>query len=337
MERIEIKIFENKNLWNKFLDDEGYISFLQDFEYGEIEKNLGREVIRLGIFRDSDLIGVCQMIGYKRKLSYGLVIHHGPVIKKDFFKEGFKKVLEFLEKNGFKKKYHFLRVNPALIYEEDYIDFFKSLGGKLAPTYAVSENFWIKEIKSDEEMLNEMDKTHKKLVIESLKKPYLEIEKTENLDKFDIFWSLYEDLYLRKKFKPYSREFILEEFKLFSKEGKALLFLGKIENKYFSSALVIFSHQSSFYHHAASLPIKEPLNYKIQWEIIQETKRRNLKYYNFWGIARKEEKKHPWYGLTLFKKGFGGKRIDLLPTFDFIFSKRYYLLWLYEKIKRGKL
>jgi hypothetical protein len=58
MERIEVEIFEDKNLWNKFLDDEGYISFLQDFEYGEIEKNLGREVIRLGIFRDSDLVGV---------------------------------------------------------------------------------------------------------------------------------------------------------------------------------------------------------------------------------------------------------------------------------------
>jgi len=337
MDEIVVKIFEEENLWNNFLDEENYISFLQDFEYGEIEKNLGREVIRLGIFKNNKLIGVCQIIGYKRKLSYGLVVHHGPVIKKEFLKEGLEKILEFLKKEGLNKRYHFLRINPALPLEEDYIKIFKNFGGKLAPNYAVSENFWLKEIKSDEEMLEEMDKTHKKLVLESLKKPYLEIEKTEDLNKFSIFWSLYEDLYKRKNFKPYSKEFILEEFRLFSKKGKASLFLGKVENKYLSAALVIFSHQSSFYHHSASLPIKEPLNYKMQWKIIQETKKRNLKYYNFWGIAKKEEKKHPWYGLTLFKKGFGGKRINLVSTFDFVFNKRYYFLWLYEKIKRKKL
>jgi lipid II:glycine glycyltransferase (peptidoglycan interpeptide bridge formation enzyme) len=56
-----------------------------------------------------------------------------------------------------------------------------------------------------------------------------------------------------------------------------------------------------------------------------------------WGIARKESKEHPWYGLTQFKKGFGGQLIKLPPTTDYPFSFKYWFNYIYEKIKRGKL
>ncbi|BCX15504.1 MAG: hypothetical protein KatS3mg097_396 [Candidatus Parcubacteria bacterium] len=331
---MEIKILENQNQWNKFLDDNNYLSFLQDFEYGEVEKNLGREILRLGIF-ENDLIGVCQLIGYQGKRGKGLVCHHGPVIKKEHFENGLSKILEFLKENNYFKKYDFLRINLAEP-ENLKIDF-KKIGFILAPTYAVSENFWIKEIKNDEEMLKEMNDRHRKAVLDSLKKPFLEIEKTDNLEKFETFWSIYEDLAKRKNFVPYQKEFIKKEFEIFAKENKALFFLGKVENKYYSVALIIFSHKLAFYHHSASYPIKEPLNYKLQWEIIQEAKKRGCKFYNFWGIARKETSRHPWYGLTQFKKGFGGELIKLFPTIDYRFSGRYWLIYFWEKLKRKKL
>jgi lipid II:glycine glycyltransferase (peptidoglycan interpeptide bridge formation enzyme) len=331
---MELKIFENKVLWNEFLDQNNYLSFLQDFEHGEIEKDLSREVLRLGLFDKGKLIGVCQIIGYQGKKK-GLVVHHGPVVKEEFFNDFLKEIVRFLKENSYTKKYHFLRVNPSIIRNNEKI--LKPLGFILAPTYAVTENFWLKEIKNDEEMLNEMTENTKKLVFDSLKKPFLEIEKTTDLEKMKIFWQIYQDLAQRKNFIPYSKEFISKEFEIFSKENKALLFLGKVEGKYYSSALIIFSHQIAFYHHSASYPIKEPLNYKMQWEIIQEAKRRNCKFYNLWGIARKETKEHPWFGLTQFKKGFGDQLIKLQPTIDFPFSWKYYFSYLYEKIKRGNL
>ncbi|GIW67424.1 MAG: hypothetical protein KatS3mg096_292 [Candidatus Parcubacteria bacterium] len=327
---MEIKIFEDKNLWNRFLDENNYLSFLQDFEYGEIEKELGREVIRLGVFDNDNLIGVCQLIGYQGKRK-GLVVHHGPVIKKEKADKFLNLLVDFLKKNSYQKKYDFLRINPLneeLTKTKDFI---------FAPTYAVTENFWLKEIKNDDEMLKEMSETTRKLVLDSLKKPFLEIEKTIDLDKFEIFWQIYQDLAQRKKFIPYPKEFIQKELEIFSRENKALLFLGKVEGKYYSGALIIFSHQIAFYHHSASLPIREPLNYKMQWAIIQEAKNRGCKIYNLWGIARKETKNHPWHGLTQFKKSFGGKLIKLAPTIDYPFSWKYCLNYIYEKIKRGKL
>lgn len=332
---VKIEFINNRNLWNKFLDESKYQSFLQDYEYGEIEKNLGKEILRLGIF-DKELVGVCQLIGYKGKRGNGLVIHHGPIIKKEYFFDGLRSIKEFLKRERLTQQYDFLRINP-INTEQECGENFKKLGFKLAPTYSVTENFWVKEIKDDEKMLEEMSENHRKQILDSLKKPFLEIEKTNNLEKFEIFWSIYQDLAKRKKFIPYSKSLIQEEFKVFSQTNKALFFLGKVENRYHSAALIIFSHQIAFYHHAASLPVKEPLNYKMQWEIIQEAKRRNCQFYNFWGIARKETPDHPWYGLTQFKKGFGGKLIKLLPTVDYKFSWRYWLIYWWEKLKRGKL
>jgi hypothetical protein len=376
---MEVKILNNKEIWNSFLDKSKYISFLQDYEYGSVEENLNKEVLRLGIFIEPQkneienqnlknkkkLVGICQIIGYSGKRK-GLVVHHGPVIKNPYFKEGIKNILEFLKNNSYHKKYNFLRINPINIYKQNsfnknkhqeylnlkdeiihkkeeekrknpYLAIFEKLGFKIAPTYAVTENFWLKEIKNDDEMIREMSTTCQKMLKDSLKKKFLEIEKTTDIKKIDIFWEIYLDLSKRKKFIPYPLEFIKKEFEIFSKENKALLFLGKAQGKYYSSALVIFSHQVAFYHHSASYPIKEPLNHKLQWEIIQEAKNRGCKIYNLWGIAREEKKEHPWYGLTQFKKSFGGKLINLVPTVDYKFSWKYYLTYFYEKIKRRKL
>ncbi|GIW65208.1 MAG: hypothetical protein KatS3mg093_187 [Candidatus Parcubacteria bacterium] len=333
---LKIDFLENKNIWNNFLDRQNYLSFLQDYEYGEVEKYLGREVIRLGIYKDNNLIGVCQVIGYQGKRGKGLVIHHGPVIEKSFFKDGLNVILDFLFQNNLNEKYYFLRINP-IDTDEQIANSFFSLGFKLAPTYAVSENFWVKELKDDQSMLAEMNSNHRKTILNSLKKPFLEIEVSKDLEKIDIFWDIYSDLSQRKKFTPYSKNLIKKEFEIFNQENKALFFLGKIENKYYSAALIIFSHKIAFYHHAASLLIKEPLNYKMQWEIIQEAKRRGCQFYNFWGIAKKDDPRHPWYGLSQFKQGFGGKLIKLLPAFDYSFSWKYYLTYVYEKIKRKKL
>ena len=333
---MEIKILENKEKWNNFLDNFGYLSFLQDYEYGEVEKSLKREIIRLGFFED-DLVGVCQLIGYFAKRGNILAVLHGPVIREEKLDEALILLLNFLKENKLNKKYHFLRINSVFENKKEILEKFLKNGFIIAPTYIVSENFWLKEIKDDDEMLKQMNKTTRNLILEAIKKPYLEIEKTTDLEKFEIFWNLYEDLYKRKKFVPYPKELIKKEFEIFSKENKALMFLGKMEGKYYSSALVIFSHKIAFYHHSASLPTKEPINYKIQWEIIQEAKKRGCRFYNFWGLAKKEVPNHPWYGLTQFKKGFGGFRIDFLSTMDFPFKLRYWLIAFYEKIKRRKL
>lgn len=338
MEIRNIFLDEYKN----FLDQEKPISFLQSYEWGRVEEELSREVIRWGIYDESQLIGIVQIIGYQAKRGNFLAILHGPIIKKTYqqkFIEIIKLIFNKIYELKLNKKYSFLRANFLIENDENILNKLKNMGFRLAPRWLVSENFWLKEInKTDEALLKEMNNHHSKEILSSLQKPYLIIEKSNNIEILEIFWNLYEQLAKEKKFKPYRKELIKKEFKIFSEEKKALWYLGKIENKYYSSALIIFDNESAYYHHGASIKIKEPLNYKLHWQIILDARQKGYKYYNFWGITN-QGVKHPWYGLTQFKKGFGGKQINLLPTLDYVFNFKYYLTFLFEKylIKIQKL
>ncbi len=331
---MEIKEINNKEIWNKFLDENNYLSFLQNFEYGEMEKELGREIFRFGIFEDNELVGVCQIIGYQAKRGNVLIVPHGPVIKNEYLIDGVKIILEEIKKRNLNKKYAFLRINSCIPYNEDLLKKFYQLGFRYAPVYSVSENFWLKDLRKD--IFEGMKENCQKQIKDSLKKPYLEIEKTEDLDKFEIFWQIYQDLVKRKNFVPYPYEYIKKEFEIFRKENKALLFLGKAEGKYYAGALIIFSHQIAFYHHGASLMTKEPIEYKLQYEIMNEAKKRNCLYYNFWGLAKDDNPQNPWYGFSQFKKSFGGELIKFLPAIDYKFSWKYWLIWSIEKFKRKR-
>jgi peptidoglycan pentaglycine glycine transferase (the first glycine) len=112
----------------------------------------------------------------------------------------------------------------------------------------------------------------------------------------------------------------------------------KNDKKYLASALVVFTQSTAFYHQGASIHTKYPVPYLLQWEAIKEAKRRGCRYYNFWGISEPGRTPKAWSGLTLFKQGFGGHKVQYLPTQDLVLSPKYYFNWLYEKhlyFKRG--
>ena len=65
--------------------------------------------------------------------------------------------------------------------------------------------------------------------------------------------------------------------------------------------------------------------YILQWEIMQSLKEEGVKSYDLWGVAPNDNPKHSWSGHTLFKKGFGGKRINYLGCLDLPLSPLYRL------------
>ena len=91
------------------------------------------------------------------------------------------------------------------------------------------------------------------------------------------------------------------------------------------------------YHpHAEDLELYQE-NGLMQWEAIKEAKQRGCEEYNFWGIAPNDNKNHPWAGLSLFKKGFGGYRRDYVKTQDLPLSKVYTLITRpFEKLRKIK-
>ena len=82
--------------------------------------------------------------------------------------------------------------------------------------------------------------------------------------------------------------------------------------------------------------------YGIQWEAIKWAKENGYELYNFYGIEGnfKKENNH-MYGVYEFKKGFGGKVVELIGEFDLPISKAKYNFYkvafgTYKKLKNIK-
>ncbi|MBI1888387.1 MAG: peptidoglycan bridge formation glycyltransferase FemA/FemB family protein, partial [Candidatus Spechtbacteria bacterium] len=118
----------------------------------------------------------------------------------------------------------------------------------------------------------------------------------------------------------------------------AQVFTAWYNNEPLASAIVVFYGNSAFYHHGASSSIypKIPAPYLLQWRAILEAKKRGKKLYNFWGIIRDTGKKHPWAGITLFKKGFGGFQTDYLHAQDLPLSWKYWPSWVIETLRKKR-
>ncbi|MBI2641156.1 peptidoglycan bridge formation glycyltransferase FemA/FemB family protein [Candidatus Roizmanbacteria bacterium] len=332
---MNIQQIDNKINWNEILIKASFPSFLQSWEWGEVQKKAGYSVERITIGQGNDVAAMVQIIKVRAKYGSFLFVPHGPIILRNP-KTAIKKLLDYLIKVARKENYSFLRIAPLLEDTSENRKTFQDLGFKTGPTYMSAESVWVLPLnKSEDELLLDMRKTTRYLIRKAIREGVV-IEKRADSKAVDDFYKLYEETVKREKFVPFSKKFIRDEFEAFHKTGNAVFLFGKHEKSYLSSALILFTKSSGFYHQGASIHSKIPVPYLLQWEAIKEAKRRGSAFYNFWGVYRPGRTPKNWQGLTLFKTGFGGKQIDYILPQDYIISPKYYVSYLYEKFLAWK-
>lgn len=343
---MEIKEITNKEIWENFLLECEEKTFLSSWNWGEFNKLQGNKIWRFGIFtcltfHVKHLVGVAQIIKTQARRGTFLFLPHGPNIKLGFEIQK-AKVLEVLinelKKIAKEEKASLARVSPVWDRNKENIAMFKNLGFRLAPIHMHAEVTWeLDIIPSEEKLLGDMRKTTRYL-IRKAQKDGVEIVQSTHLDDLEEFNRNYQETVDRHHFVPFSSTYLKNEFLAFRPDNQVSVFLGKYQGEIISSAMILFWSGIGFYHHGASSVkyAKIPASYLLQWEIIREAKKRGCKKYNFWGINPTDDPEHPWAGLTLFKMGFGGSPFEYVKTQDFPLSKKYWLTWFFEKLRKTK-
>jgi len=299
---------------------------------------LGKKVTRLGIYQDSELIGVGQAIVVTAKRGNFLHFRNGPVMPWDnlaLVKEVFAALKAFAQEI----KLDFIRISPLVPVDGPEEKALKKLHFVNSQIHDVdAEITWVLDLsKSEQEILGEMRK-QTRYSVHKAQKEAVTVIKTQDPERIEDFWPIFQDTVARQKWHAYPKKYILQEFNLFAKHDAANLFLAEYQGKFIAAAIFIYYNCVAYYHHSGSLTAYRniPASYLIQWESIKEAKARSLKKYNFFGIARTDDPKHPWYGLSFFKKGFGGKEERWLHAQDLPLKNRYWLTYFYEKLERKR-
>ncbi|MEA3453082.1 MAG: peptidoglycan bridge formation glycyltransferase FemA/FemB family protein [Patescibacteria group bacterium] len=339
-----IKEISTKEEWEGFLIQSKEKTFLHSWNWGEFNKSIKKKIWRIGVYDKNDLFAVCLVLKINAKRGTYLLVEHGPIIKEKTENRKHEIMEEFLEHLkilSLKEKVSFIRICPVWKKNEENTKVFKDIGFRKAVMHERPEVSWVLPLKKiEEELLKEMRKTTRYLIRQALKNPDIEIIKSKDLKDVEIFNNIYQETVSRQNFSPFSLDYLKNEFLSFTDDDQIYILLGKYKDEIVSGAMIIFWQNSAFYHQGASLRkfSKIPVSYLLQWEAIKEAKNRGLEYYSFWGIAPETEDNHPWKGLTLFKKGFGGEKEEYVQTQDFVISRKYWLNYIVErfrKIKRG--
>ncbi|MFW5703484.1 MAG: lipid II:glycine glycyltransferase FemX [Patescibacteria group bacterium] len=330
-----IREITDRSEWDHFFTAAGSPSFLQAWEWGTLNAHNSKYDIRhLGLYdKKEELISIAQVLEIRARRGNFLFIPHGPIfLENSRVEECLKEYKEYLVPYAKEKGFSFIRMSPIEQYSDTLNDVYTTMGWKTAPTYMHAERIWTLPLdKSEEELLADMRKTTRYLIRRAAKDG-VKVEKRSSQESIEAFWKLYTQTASRESFTPFSKTFVDKEFQVFHESGNADYFFGSLDDRILAGALIVYTKSTAFYHQGASIHTKAPVPYALQWEAIKEAKRRGCRYYNFWGILQEGRTPKAWSGLTLFKKGFGGKQIDYIPTKDYVINPVLYLFSsIYER------
>jgi len=338
---MEAKEIVLKDVWENFLLNCKEKTFLISWNWGEFQKEIEDKIWRFGIYEKENLIAVALVIKVKAKRGTFLFVSHGPVAMESRT-DVLKTLAERLKDLAGQEKASFVRIAPIWRRTEQNIKMFKDLGFKQAPIHMHPEVTWELDISvSEQDLLKNMRKTTRYLIRQAEKNKDIEIVKSFNLEDIRYFSDILNKTAKRHGFVPFSLNYLKSQFSCFVQDNQIVIFFGKYKGEIISSAILVYWQGIGFYHHGASLQKynsnKVPVSYLMQLEAVKEAKSRGCSGYNFWGISEDEQdKNHPWHGLTLFKKGFGGERKEYVKTQDLPLNKTYYLTRSFEKLRRLK-
>jgi len=335
MSKYEVREVTNKKEWEGFLLSRKPGTFLQSWNWGEVNISQGFKVIRLAVYEGLKIIACAQMIFQPAKRGRHYLIPGGPVA--DYSKtDALKILLDDIKTKAKEDGAWFVRVRPDEKSTDILLKEFKDFGFVRSPMHVHGENTIVLDITNDlDDILKNMRKTTRYLIRKS-ENSGLSLEIFKDSKQIDILTSLQEDTVKRHKFIGFSEKLFKLQMDIFGNEGQALFFVCKMKNIPLAAAIIMLYGEKAFYHHSGSSNEGQKTNssYFMQWEIIKEVKRLGYKYYDFWGIAPTDNPNHRFAGVTTFKKGFGGERLDWLHAQDLIISPMYWLTYVFETFRR---
>lgn len=344
MVKITIKQIDNKKIWEDFMSLHPETNFLQSWYWGEFHKNLGNDIQRTGFYKNNKLIGVMLSVVENAKRGRYLTVPGGPIIDwtgPDLVNSFVNEIKRIAKDTNCV----FVRVRPQLESSEFSKKIFRQNGFVNAPIHLHAELTTQLDItKSEEDLLKNMRKTTryeiKKAISLGIEVTGWQLKSDRRYYENPLIREFY-DLQLvtarRQKFVPFSFDFLNEQFKVFSQKNQALLYRAALNNKLLAEAIIIFYGKEAVYHYGTSTDEgrKYPGSYLIQWEAIKEAKKRGMTSYNFWGVSPFNEPNHRFYGLSLFKRGFGGKDVEYLHAQDLVINlPRYLINYIVERIRK---
>lgn len=329
-----VKPIDNQKAYEAFLTEPAlkpHLSFMHTWEWGEVLKEESRDFMRLGIYDNSKLIGIAQVI--KKPLKFGDYFWYAPrgiamdYRKKNTVEGAYRALNEFVRQKGGA----FFKVDPDLKRDDPVVEAIDKLKPRQAAIFSQAERVWCVDLQKDEASLLAWMKDHG---MRSNIPYYLRravrgggvVRMSDNEKDLKILLKLLGNLRERKHMAGGSDEHLKRQFKLLNPKGYEKIFLTEKDGEPVAAALIaIYGREASYLHGASTELFKEMrLPHLMHVEIMKYlmAEHPEVERYNFWGIVSDKNRKpsHPRHGYSEFKRSFGGYKEEYMRARDFVYK-----------------
>jgi len=312
--------FEDHGRWESFIKEQGSERvFGQAWDWGVFQVNANHKAWRRLVINDAGEV-IAVALGIKLKLFsnfYTLYLAGGPIIKKGLETETIKLLLDDIKSWAGREKIINVRIDWSTDLSEEELNKLFGLGFKIRKQVSPQESLLI-DLNQEKEKLSTDLHQKTRYNIRLAEKNNVQIIEAQNPSEFESFYKLMDKTQKRQAFGIHSKNYYTALLNSLKTNPQAKLFLAKHEGKVVAGAIILFYNDTASYLHGGSNHEYRQLMapHLLHWIVIQKAKEARLKVYDFWGITTTDNPKHPWAGISRFKKGFGGYTKKYAPTLE---------------------
>lgn len=335
-----VKTIENQTEWDEFVTAHPDANFLQSWDFYEFYFSRGFDIVRRGIYDENNqLVGVYAGEVEPAKRGRHLAVAGGPIF--DWTNQEIKNLIfSDMKQQAKKLKCTFVRVRPQLQNTPENAKIFQQLGFRKAPMYLSVEFAGVLNLENSEEEILKNMRQRLRRALRKAEKNQIAIEKTSDPKAIHDFYQIELQTAKRHDFYAFSEDFLTKQFAAFAKNDEAVLYIAKLNGEILAENFMIFYGNEASYHYGVSseLGTKYSGAPLLHMEAMRDARKRGIKRYNFWGIVDENDAKHRFYGVSVFKRGFGVEELKYLEARDLVLDKiSYYMKTLPIETLRRKV
>jgi lipid II:glycine glycyltransferase (peptidoglycan interpeptide bridge formation enzyme) len=333
--------------WQAIVERHGSADFLHDWAWAAVAELDGQPQRRFVLSEDGHPVAI--VAAQVRRLLGGRsfwYVPHGPVL--DYGRDGASELvaatLDGLRAAGRRERAIAVKVEPRIEAGSPELATLSGHRLKRTPgTLQVAQTRIVELAADDEQMLAGFDKDTRYSVRRAQREGVAVrvVREAEDVGAIDALHRLVEQTQQRAGFAMPPLARYRTAWSALAGAGRAQILEARLADQLLASGMLVIEGDRSFYlfsgsrREAAGEP-KRFASYALQWEMMRLARDCGVRYHDLWGIAPHDASAdHPWHGVGLFKKGFGGREVVWAGSWDLVIDPGLYRLREAASIMRG--
>ena len=333
---MNVQTVTDKNQWDSFVSAHPEANFLHSWQWGVFHESRGKTVVRRGVYIGDELAGVYEGVVETARRGTHLAIAGGPIVDWDNT-DAVQLLRDDMKTQGKTHNCVFIRVRPQLEKTEKNLALFTRLGFKKAPYYLSVEHAGVLDLSKDEDEILKGMRQRLRRALRKAAKNNITVETSTNPDDIAEFYRIQLETARRHDFTHFSEDFLKKQFAAFADDNSAVLYTARHDGEILAQNFMIFYGNEASYHYGVSTELGTKLSGAplLHMQAMRDARERGITRYSFWGIVGEDDTNHRFYGVSVFKRGFGVDELKYVPAHDLVLKPAQYAVnWLVETVRR---